>query len=373
MNEKMTDEELNLIQRDAALPVEHQSPGADERGRLLAHIAALTVERDALGRLAIELGAELDDLRRSVEELHSVLGTNDGTPHGPGLVEAARALRKKADEADALRERVQAQTTYKEAWRTRADVAESRLSAIRQRAGDTDGLVRVGEVCAIMGSPNCEWDDAIHEDVRQRGDDGVVRDVATGTARFIVGNDAPAAPPSQPPQTDDLDAIEQRHENQGAEATTETTAARLLREERETQVAAVRRAAEPTTAEAFVTVRKHLYQDDYEDGGETLTMIALLERRMGAMVPLLRFFRQRTAEALDTDVVGHVVLFRKGAWEARGYPPPILTVAHVRAALTDAPPVFTQEEVEKALVATGIGPVACEQVLGCLKSMRRES
>ena len=83
-------------------------------------------------------------------------------------------------------------------------------------------------------------------------------------------------------------------------------------------------AAEPTTAEAFSTVRT--YCAKWGDGDKPLTALSLLERRMGAM--------EAAARALIAGAKEGCII--------------VADVNALESALTDALPVFTLEEVESA-------------------------
>jgi hypothetical protein len=366
MNEKMTNEELEKARRVADVLNEEKTSTVH---RLLAHIAALEAERDkALSANAAYIHAlnfiendlsegRADDaqrravevltpdhpgtalltehavLRRTIEELHTALGTDDGTPHGPGLVEAARDLRKKAEEADALRrdqerasieageaeaetiralrERVQALGAKADHFEKvakgadlnwlkacgRADSAESSLSAIRQRAKDREDL----------GSIVCDW---LHQRTEEGGPGTSFADCGARVASFILGDGAP---------------------------TPESKADRLLREEQEASLESVKRAAEPTTAEAFATLEKGMQEwgralenDPVERKAHAASRAALslLERRMGAMARALQ-----RLEMFLTGPTRH----------------DLPSLDEVRTALTDAPAVFTLDEVEEAV------------------------
>jgi prefoldin subunit 5 len=365
--EKMTDEELGEVEtRYTGSTI----PEAADVRRLLAHIAALTAERDeavrdceaeeaiagAAVRRADDTCAERDALRERIQVLEAELcdAQSDARKLEAEVVRlqdevrASNSARDMAfdaaefarNERDALRERMQAleaelYDAHSDARKLEAEVvrlqgavhhwegqnairadqasalwrrfraledvaypANATLAAIRQRAGDKDALVKVGEVCAIMGSPRAEWDDAIHEDVRQRGDVGTVRDVALGVVQYLLGEDAAGA----------------RHDALvlPGGVVLEVPPGFGLN-------------SEPTTAEAFATVRDSIGLHEHDDVGqktEARSALSLLERRMGAM--------GRAAEK---------VLKRMG-----GLNMPCLN--DLRAALADAPPVFTLEEVE---------------------------
>lgn len=332
MNEKMTDEELNRVLESMG---QHWSMRASASIR--AHIAAVTTERDNMHQEAIDA---ISGLLAIVEVL-----TDDKKE--PGLDAARRVVA----ERDALRERVQAleaevkeQSARKRQFMQACDRHESRLAAIRRRAGDETALVRHAEVGAIMGAGSTDWDEEIHAEVVQRGDAETLRGAALAAARCILGDDArPPAPPEAFTHEKGLDA------GVFDEAPEETKAERLIREEREASAEMVRRAAEPTTSDAFATVREYIHGDrtqiDHEDVERASRVLSLLERHMGAQNRALREVLK-----LHHRMPGDVI-------------------KQIQAALDDAPPVFTLEEVEAAM--TGIyGPAP---VLERLRALRKTS
>lgn len=111
---------------------------------------------------------------------------------------------------------------------------------------------------------------------------------------------------------------------------------------------------ESTTAEAFATVLEAMRGDaginEREAGRSALS---LLERRMGAMSRALALVLEHgrvTREAL------------------RGMPARFLV--DVRAALTDAPPVFTLEEVREAMLRTGADADSIQEGCTHLSALR---
>jgi hypothetical protein len=203
------------------------------------------------------------------------------------------------------------QTTLDEHYRTAcADAsrfegmcrsAESDLSAIRQRAGNTEARRRVAETCAIMGGPSSTWDGAVHADVVAGGHERMLHDVADGLASYILGEGA--------------EAHEHRYRADGS-----CECGALVQESP---------ASAPTTAEAFATVRTLVTgvpRGTEVSSVEGERLLSLLERRMGALARELGLVasdlyheRFATAESRVKDLI----------------------------ALTDAPPVFTLEEVER--------------------------
>lgn len=173
------------------------------------------------------------------------------------------------------------------------NAAESALAAIRQRAGDADAV----------------WSAFVRGRVPSLSD----MDGALSVIRYVVGEDG--AGPGR------------SHEWDGSPV----------------------EAAEPTTAEAFATVRAELLHQQYPENGPTMAALSLLERRMGAM--------ERAARLVLG--CGGVAGFDK-----------------LRSALTGGPPVFTLEEVERALAVAKVGTSDAPRadpalVLRTLREMRR--
>jgi hypothetical protein len=239
--EKMSAEDVAALDlKQAAGSFWHEG----EQRRLLAHIAALEAERDEW------------------EEMHA----------------------QTAGERDSLREFLQE--------------AESRLAAIRQRAGD---MLIPGRAALIAG---------------------VTAGAAQDVARYILGDDAPA-PVSEPGgvQQEAGTPCEGHDIGEFCGACGNTGV-----DMRATH-------SEPTTAEAFATVRKVLgrypeCQQDEVDDDNAQDALSLLERRIGTM--------GRAAHE-----VVRVALTGPGTIE----PDVFKAVQRLELALTDAPPVFTLEEV----------------------------
>lgn len=208
--------------------------------------------------------------------------------------EALREVERAEAERDALRERVEALDAGQAELFNRCQRAESTLSAIRRRAGDTMALVRV------------------HQE--QQG--------CASVARYIVGDGT--ALEATPTTVDPL------HPTGRCACAGEGTCAWCCD--------AVRREAfnpEPTTAEAFATVRAVLQplkaEGPYVRHPDALAALALLERRMGAQETALR-------RLLWDD--GHL----KGCKDVRRSDGECMSeCALARAALVDDPPVFTLE------------------------------
>ena len=182
---------------------------------------------------------------------------------------------------DALRERVQALEAENERLSRHYARLSHNLAAIRQRAGDASEMA---DVYARHG--------------------GHMRDALAAVARYVLGEDATGA-------------VEGAHK--------------------------LGTNSEPTTAEAFATVREALEcirEDKFPGAAKTgAAALALLERRMGAMGRMIReapHARSCDLEREDIDIKAC------SCWKAH--------------ALTDAPPVFTLEEVEAAFRNTYSGP-----------------
>jgi hypothetical protein len=298
-----------------------------------AHISALTAERDEANVAWAREAADAVALR-----------------------EHTQALEKEASDVRASRA----------GWRAKAEHSERHLAAIRQRAEDVDVLAKVGEVCAVMGSPHSKWDDDIHADIAQRGVVFLVRDVALGVARHLLGEDATEPVP-------DTKALHCCGTRTGIHTTACPTVAVLAPLgvappseidglEGEMMERPTPRhdgpcehgvpCSEPTTAEAFATVRTLVTgvprgQEVSSVEGERI--LSLLERRMGAMAWAMR----------------EVLMYPDHRTTAGG-----VARKHLRSALTDAPIVFTLEEVEKVLAAY-VSPSSLDEARSYLSSMRR--
>jgi polyhydroxyalkanoate synthesis regulator phasin len=360
---KMTPDEVADLKQELA-------DGTANNGHLrkaLAHIAALEAERDEA--LTQAKGHRLAEaLARVSRRMREVLEVEDDSRHSPGVVEAAQAL---VSERNALRERVKALeqentrlTEHVKAtiggpfgpevvllrddrnlpeWETHAKALEgrvtelhalrreieSRLSAIRQRAGDEAGLWEVFNAEA-----------SITEGLR-------------AVARYIVGEDgADISPPAT--------VEEARAELEAAGVDVPAFLDRC----RETVRRARPASPAPTTAEAFATVRTLV--TGVPRGAEVSSvegerLLFLLERRMGAM-----------ARAIDEVSVCTTPLrcavVRGGMGDAGSKP---CAACRARAALTDAPPVFTLEEVETvvrgALTDSGEWAPVVDIVMGTIR------
>jgi polyhydroxyalkanoate synthesis regulator phasin len=363
---KMTPDEVADLKQELA-------DGTANNGHLrkaLAHIAALEAERDEA--LTQAKGHRLAEaLARVSRRMREVLEVEDDSRHSPGVVEAAQAL---VSERDALRERVKALeqentrlTEHVKAtiggpfgpevvllrddrnlpeWETHAKALEgrvtelhalrreieSRLSAIRQRAGDEAGLWEVFNAEA-----------SITKGLR-------------AVARYIVGEDgAETAQVSEAASPCRSGGTVYSSEAMGEEC---GNCGEPLCKHSSTP--------EPTTAEAFAAVRR-LARDPMvlkfsgAACSSAAAAVSLLEHHMGAM-----------ARAIDEVSVCTTPLrcavVRGGMGDAGSKP---CAACRARAALTDAPPVFTLKEVETvvrgALTDSGEWAPVVDIVMGAIR------
>lgn len=257
---------------------------------------------------AVRHRVEADALRERVKVLEADLDHSRKTS-GKALVEA----RERATSAD----------RSVEVWRTECRAAESRLAAIRQRAGDTQSL----------------W-----AAVKGRGSD---EDGASAVARYIVGEDAPA----QEAKMDGLkgEVVESVGGCANQSPRSEESQRHLTQVARSAeQHARTLSSAEPTTAEAFASIKRE-WGHGSPASERNLGYVSLLERRMGAMERAAR----RLCETADDEVTPEM-------W------------ADLQAALTDVPPVFTLGEVRTAFCGEGAAPTPDWQALANrLTTLRR--
>jgi hypothetical protein len=333
--EKMTDEALTLalrsmtekpcdwVENGARCGARYESncPACQATERVRAHIAALTAERDGWERVA---------------------GTN---------AESALAAQ---GERDALRERVQAleawgsnvcdaldlrwQPPDATLWTRLGDVtlAERLLAAIRQRAGDGVILARLarGAVGVPAASLANSWREMTDLAQQQWSNAGLA------VARYLLGEDATGA--AQEPATE-----------QGPECATcqeRGDFERLCCKGPQASVSAL----EPTTAEAFATL--HAVVDDHLEHLEAVRIskaaLALLERRMGAQEGALRQCAETPTGCVWCGEFDH------------------RDKCVIRAALTDAPPVFTLEEVDGVL-RRALGPTRANSLAMEFAALRK--
>jgi len=289
--EKMSPEDLEFELSQAL---------SDKRAaKVRAHIAAVEAERDEADSQRIAANTtmqsvdnELRALRERVEALETELN-------------AARAMAWSAKErGDGFKE-----------WK---DSAESRLAAIRQRAGDEDALA--------MGASGTHPDVFAALTDRERAD---WRTVGRNVARYVVGEDAAGAEAKNPccdVRGGHIDACY-----------------------------AVTASTEPSTVEAFATLREFVafvasmakgHRTTQDDARAALSM---LERRMGAMGRALREVKHRLQNPITFSGVD--------------------AEREIDAALADAPPVFTLEEVER-VVSPYLGELSTIEVLRALSALR---
>lgn len=328
MNEKMTDEQLNVA---LAYTLDPYGP------RLRAHIAALTDELDAIkAEMADECKAHMR------------------------LQEDARALRERVQALEAQCTKLAQERDAK--WTTRR-AAESRLAAIRATARTLQSM----SLSTVMGG---EWN-------RQ----------ASALIREIAGGDThPLAPPEAFTHEKGLDAgvFEEAAKGCGLcpGCTDENWAdgdlcdAATVRDMERTDyksppamdVLSTPTATDPTTSEAFATaqgalhsflglIRIHYANRTECDGSmergclSGLGALSLLERRMGAQDKALRMVLK---------IAGEGSMFTQGERDA------------LRFALTDAPLVFALGEVKEALTEhIGDLPAAVNEVVARLTALRK--
>jgi polyhydroxyalkanoate synthesis regulator phasin len=322
---KMTPDEVADLKQELA-------DGTANNGHLrkaLAHIAALEAERDEA--LTQAKGHRLAEaLARVSRRMREVLEVEDDSRHSPGVVEAAQAL---VSERNALRERVKAleqdadaaQATLEDEQAAHAETlgrmsaAESTLSAFRQRAGDDSALNRAigdearatyaseagaGHAMEPRGWLWTRWAKAVARYIL--GEDGAGVDVLHPGGRCTCAGEGTCAWCSRT-----------RCIGCGAEGVDLCQACDA--EAKADQGATA--ASEPTMAEAFAAVRKVAEVSKHPRFMDALASLSLLEGRMGAMARAIR-------EVLDSK-----------AWMPQ--------FKALQDALTDAPPVFTLEEVER--------------------------
>jgi hypothetical protein len=334
-------------------------------GSIRAHIAALTAERDeAAVRHAEEIEAWKDATGLECG------GDPDGvTPKG-----LARFIAGLEQERDTLRERVKVLEERVRSMDTenrRLAREERRLAAIRQRAGDYSALIRTYAATVAKGPG-----------------EGTRKAAVQAVARYILGEDAPA--PSENEQAPDViahvlggDGCNPTSEMDGLRGEMaekpEPTATATLGPLWNAHQEVMRNGVEPTTAEAFATARAGL--TDAKRGatvaGERAAehverTLSLLERRMGEMAWALDPFRAM-AEVLvrmRPDAPDDAVVRRTSISANSSH---ALTMGDCRrlAALTDAPPVFTLEEVEQVLRREELGPATARRVRGALTALRK--
>lgn len=241
-------------------------------------------EAQALKRV-YELKAERDTLRERVD---SLLGERDNLRERTVSAEAEMQLLR--EQVKALEAALDRQVAMSGTVALEKRALESRLAAIRQRAGEREKLASM---------------------VRQN-------DVGTAVA-YLIGDDAP--------------------EPEGLKPCGETPMP-----------------PEPSTAEAFATVRTYLRGADHPERLDAWAALALLEHRLGAQVPLaealrnggvyLSTIRDALTRGRDKDATRGDFVSALAALEAYEKP-----VTQWLLVLTDAPPLFTLEEIDAACAA----------------------
>lgn len=267
----------------------------------LAHIAALAAERDAEHDKYVETSVELSCVGAEAEAAKSLLAE---------MTKQRDALRTRVLALEADRDAARAMGIEQHKARR---VAESRLAAIRRQVGNH---AAVGNVAlGAMSLPDAEPADA-----------------GFAVARYILG-DATKAPDAQCGCDPETPGVNECPARCPCRCHTSTPVSELdgLEDYRENEQAAAHVVpAEPSTAEAFATVRNNLKEQKtgFSEDGETLTLLALLERRVGVMVraiqAVLATQGRNTREAIT-------------AWN------------DLRAALTDATEMYTRGDVRRAV------------------------
>jgi hypothetical protein len=371
--EKMTDEELAEAYRLLLSGNAESRRVAAEQ--VAAHIAALTAERDAAlakvtraeanhaaiqGSLT-ETRVERDALRERVQALeHDVKGYGElmlllgdamgmGSVTGMALVERARRLVKARDAMD--RERNEAAL--------RMEAAESRLSGILQWAR-ADPTTPDAEWWEGYGDAQLEVRGLLGEDAPKAG--GCVWNQCTAASNDCLGG---CRSKQEHDQYHRRAVAEEAERCPGPATCTcrpghrRTDCPALVgapsfpccggsdeHPPAHTQDCSTRETpSEPSTAEAFATVREQLsahapcspFSSHQRSVAAGLDALSLLERRMGAQQRALR----QGISALDS-LLGDSDL-------PDDIRPGVLAMQAMRAALTSSPPVFTIEEVEKAV------------------------
>lgn len=340
--EKMTDEQVRKV---LALVATAHPDCARSMG---AHLATLEAELD-------DARQEATDDRESLEE---VLAERDALRKrcdaaNKDLDEAHRGQDRAEGEAVRLRERVQALEAEVESrgrcidgidsmlekacaagWecfphtrRQRIEMLErdeSRLSGIFQRAGDVIALRRVAEDAMENRKPR-------------------LSDAAKAVARYVVGEDGAGAAKA--------------HDHSYMAGCNDFCPPA---------------SPESTTAEDFATVRAAIPLSCTDQNKKASAALSRLARRMGAMGCLLRRIAGTPSAAIeDTDRL-ETNWMTETVWRDDGADDTCPTAAEVRDALTDAPAVFTLEEVKAAMTAQ-FGPAHPDvrKTLERLAAMRR--
>jgi hypothetical protein len=346
--------------------LEHQNPGRDERGELLERIAALETERDEAKQEAADDRASLEsvlternNLRARVAGLESELDyvvDTLGVPGGIGLNEWTEKVVTRMEAAEArvteLERRDKHLVESASSLATERDRLASRLAAIRQRAWSNDSFASIA--LAIRG---------------------------------MVGEDAPVQEAkAEQPESSPAESIGTPCDCDGTPVTHEAGAACIADEcapcdgsgavaggGQRVLAGAVETcgscggsgkkpvpAKEPSTAQLFRLLRAP-YLAWEGAPSEPLDQLSTLEHRMGAMERAVK-----RAIALCDNVIntGSVV------------DDPVREAAMLRdelgAALTDAPEVYTLEEVERAARGVAAGAMTEEEIQDLLATLQKQ-
>jgi hypothetical protein len=323
--ETMTDEDVEKALSD--LYCGRDPSGAREKVR--AHIAALAAERDEAVRQreATEQAyrgglQERDTLRERAEvleranEVGSAASLRWGEEHARAERAEERVRTLEAENAEERLKRGLAEQAVTRSLQT-AKTAESRLSDILQRqlAGED----------AMVERARTRFRQARNEGL---GLDAALMATTIDTARYVVGEDGAGAKQDEEPSPAQQD-WDGQHPHDAPED------------------------AAPTTPEAFAMLQR-LANEHIDDEARCLFRgnRSLLERRMGAMDGAAR----RVVEVFDAAEHSGLGAAESNALDA------------LETALTDAPPVFTLEEVEKAFREWKANPtVSFSQALAALR------
>lgn len=392
--EKMTDEELARMKarQESRLLSEDES-------EMWAHISALAAERDALRERVQSLEQETADLRGWLAEARA---------QREAFCERVQALEA---ENKRLRLDVQAEAAFKRQHRDEAGRAESRLSAILQRVGSrgaTDRALQRYDKAREWNGHYASLAEAVGAAINY-----VVGEDATGAERTSGATSGPIALTDPPgcvtpascsvaePKCPHHAPPERICEHDVVPCTTCHPPASPEPSNAPPCSCASQwcpfcnppvASPKPSTAEAFATLRGmtvyHRQECDSRIGPSPCTCgvdamraaLSLLERRMGVMG-----WAARPLMALLS------ALEEAGMPHTSGAPIPdkttvaqsplsggrvthritMGTLRRIRAALADAPAVFTLEEVEQVLRREELGPATARRVREALAALRK--
>jgi hypothetical protein len=415
--EKMTTEALVGIRQRME---SGETMTAGEQRAVLAFIAALEAERDEVRAHLAEANATKGDMLRGVsKDTATVLNLAGSLGCGPDDVwQAMTELRRRAEEGealnttqerelDALRERVSALEVDRDTAVSRANKAELTIAAFRQRAGDGVVLARLARTA--VGAPAASLANSWREMTTLAQQQWVNASLAV--ARYILGEDgADISPPATVEEARaELEAagvdvpafLDRRREavRRARPASPAPTTAEAFATVREGGAGAApcclhpkhwpqacaacgcigagdpsAALPKPTNAEAFARIREYLDESGAPetewDSSEPLSALSLLERRMGALaraldkiVSVAQTFNHAEACEVEDEYDGD---------EVEGCRCFLRHLPEARAALTDAPPGFTLEEVETVVRGALTDSGEWAQVVGIVMGAIRE-